>query len=120
MIVLNSRELTSMRDAVEDLMPDFCNLLTLTIASDGQGGGTQTWGTAYAAVKCRLDYVSGLETNRAGALNPFTGWVLTVPQSQTITAAYRVEHSSNTYTVQSVSEGGSWLACKRAWLQRLM
>jgi len=117
---LTSAELVAMRHDIEELLPDTCNLLTLTTVADGQGGVTQSWGTAYSAVKCRLDYVRGLETNRAGALNPFTGWVLTVPQSQTITAAYRVEHSSNTYTVQTVSEGGSWLACKRAWLQRMM
>jgi len=117
---LTSSELVAMRHDIEELLPDTCSLLTVTETADGQGGVTLIWGTTYAAVKCRLDYVSGMERTQAGALNPFTGWVLTVPQSQTITSAYRVEHSSSTYTVQSVSEGGSWLACKRAWLQRLM
>ncbi len=116
---LTSAELASMQEAIDDLLPDTCNLLTSTYAADGQGGGALTWGTATASVSCRLDYVRVNERTTAGALQPFTGWVLTLPHDTIITAAYRVSHNSITYSVQSVSSAGSWKACVRAWLEKI-
>jgi len=117
--MLTSAELTSMRDAIDDLLPDLCDLLTSTYAADGQGGGTVTWATASANVACRLDYVNGNERTVGGALQAFTGYVLTLPHDTTITSAYRVLHSAVTYSIQSVSRATSWSACVRAWLEKV-
>jgi SPP1 family predicted phage head-tail adaptor len=117
--VLTAAELASMQEAIGDLLPDTCDLLTSSYAADGQGGGTTTWGTVTASVACRLDYVRGNERTAAGALQPFTGYVLTLPHDTTVTSAYRVVHNSITYTIQSVSSGTSWKSCVRAWLEKL-
>ena len=115
---LSSAELASMQEAINELLPDVCDLQTSAYAADGQGGGTVTWTTTLASVACRLDYVRGNERMAGGALQAFTGYVLTLPHDTTITAAYRVIHNTITYTVQAVSSGTSWKACVRAWLEK--
>jgi len=116
---LTTAELASMQDAIDGLLPDTATLLTSTYAADGQGGGTLTWGTAETGVACRLDYVRGNERTSSGALQPFTGYVMTLPHDTTITSAYRVVHSAITYSVQTVSSAKSWSACVRAWLEKI-
>lgn len=119
MSALTSAELASMQDTIDDLLPDTCDLLSSTFAADGQGGGTMTWATASASVACRLDYVRGNERVTGGALQPFTGYVLTLPHDTTVTTAYRVLHKSVTYSIQAVSSTKSWGACVRAWLEKV-
>lgn len=123
MSALTADELVQMRADLETLLPDTCNLLTVTQAADGQGGYTDTWGTATTNLACRLDNsgrTSGNTRSVSGdSLRPFSSWILTVPQDTTLTTAYRVEHGGNTYSVTSVSAGGSWLGVKRAQLERL-
>ena len=45
-MTLTTAEITQMRTDVETLLPDVGDVLSLTQASDGQGGFTDTWGTA--------------------------------------------------------------------------
>ena len=112
---LTDAQLTSMRTTLNTLMPDTCNILSVTRTSDGQGGFTDVWGTATASVKCRIDSggatgAAGRENVGAASLLPFESWLLTLPYDTTITAAHRVEVSSVTYNVTSVDKSKSWNA----------
>jgi SPP1 family predicted phage head-tail adaptor len=116
MTALTAAELTQMRTDVNNLMPDTCNILSLTNTSDGQGGFSEAWGTATAGIKCRIDKRSGRESVAAGAVQTFGTWVMTLPSDTTITSAHRVEHGSETYNVVHVDSDKSWLASVRAEL----
>jgi head-tail adaptor len=116
--MLPAEELTQIRLDIETCLPDTCNILSLTRTSDGMGGWSETWGTTYSTVTCRLDFTSGAENVTAGALVPYTRAVVSLPQSTVITAQNRIEHGGNTYTVQAVNLG-SWLGVKRASVEKI-
>jgi len=120
--ILTAAEIASMRASLEDIsLPDVCNILSVTLTTDGQGGMTQTWGTANTDVPCRLDAVQmrGREQLTGAAIQAFHGYALTVPYSATITAANRVEHGSYTYEVKSVDYGKSWTLAKTCEVERV-
>lgn len=119
MTALSNRDLTSMRQTVAELMPDRCHLLTKTSVSNGQGGQTTTWGTASANVPCRLDMMHGMETLTGGALQQYTGYVLSLPYDTTITQSQRVLLNDITYAVKSVNTNQSWVAVKRVELEKV-
>ncbi len=116
--MLPAAELDQLRADLETCLPDTCNILSMTRASDSQGSWIETWGTASLTVACRLDFILGGEAVTAGALGPYTRAIVTLPQETTITAQNRVEHDGNTYTVQAVNLG-SWLGVKRATVQKI-
>jgi hypothetical protein len=118
-MTIDTPMLTAMRTAINRLLPDTCNLLTVTRSVDAGGGFVESWGTASANVACRLDKMSGSEQLAGGALLPFTGWMLSLPYDTTITEAYRVEHGGYTYAVESVNNDSSWQAVKRAQVKRV-
>ena len=116
---LTTAELTVMRDTIEQLLPDTCNILTATNVNDGQGGITTTWGTTSASVACRLDKRSGQEQVTGGAVKPYTEWMLTLPYDTTITSNQRVEVGSSTFNVISVDGDKSWEASIRVILEKV-
>jgi head-tail adaptor len=117
---LTTAEIAQMRADVEDLvLPDTGDILSVTQVSDGQGGFTDTWGTATADVKCRLDYMTGMEAVFGGALKPYSGWNLTVPYNTTLTAAHRFYLSGNTYAVVEVDTDKSWNLFIRAKVEKV-
>jgi hypothetical protein len=119
--MLTSTDLAGMRAAVNDLLPDTANILAGTVAPDGQGGWSQTWGTATAGVKCRLD--PGRKENResvaGAALLPFSWWQLTLPYDTTLTEQNRVEIAGETFNVVHVDTGKSWSVSVRAVLTKV-
>lgn len=118
-MTLTAVELAQMRTDIETLLPDTCNLLTATNTSDGQGGYTQAWGTAASGVACRLDEIRSRETLAGAALRPTGQYMLSLPHSATITAAYRVEHGGLTYAVVGLNTDVSWRAVQRATLEKV-
>jgi len=116
--MLPAAELDQIRTDLETMLPDTCNILSLTRTSDGQGGWSEAWGTASTAVACRLDFISGAEAITGAALIPYSRAVLSLPQATTITAQSRVEYGGVTYTVQAVNLG-SWLGVKRCTVQKV-
>lgn len=113
-------ELSQMRTSIEELtLPDTCAVLSLTRTSDGQGGWTEAWGTAYASVACRLDAMGGREAVNAASVRPFSQWMLTVPHDTVATAQSRIEHGGYTYNVITLNADASWLACLRLVLERV-
>jgi head-tail adaptor len=117
--MLTSSELEYMRDSLEDLLPDTCNILSSTFASDGAGGMTETWGTVGAAIACRLDAIKGNESIQGARLAPQHAYVLTLAHDTTIDTESRVEVGSHTFTVVSVDEEKSWSGCTRVYLERI-
>ena len=123
MSAIDTAMLAAMRSAIADLLPDTCNILSVTRTPDGQGGVTESWGTAYGTVSCRVDMPQNLMAGRenlvGGALQPFTSYILSLPYDTTITTNNRVEHSGATYAVISVNTEQSWMAVKRVTMEIL-
>lgn len=120
--MLTAEELRVMREAVNELLPNVCSILTASRAPDGQGGYTETWGTALSGVHCRLD--PGRRENRelvAGAvLAPYSWWQLTLPHDAEITEGQRVEIAGDgVYDVIFVDTAKSWRVTTRAYLARV-
>lgn len=119
-MLVTTAELESMRTSLESVsFPDTCNILSLTRTSDGEGGWTEAWGTVLASQACRLDQVASTEVLSAASIRPFAGWVLSLTHDVALTSAMRVEHGGYTYNVIGVSDTGSWLAVRRALLERI-
>jgi hypothetical protein len=116
--MLSSNDLSYMRDSVELLLPDTCYILTNAGTADGSGGVTESWGTASTTTKCRLDTVTGNYKDMAGAVQTYNKLILSLPCGTAITEANRVYYNSTTYQVTSVNYG-SWLATKRAEVQKV-
>ena len=114
---LTASDLKWMHAEVDNLMPDTCNILSVTRTGDSQGGFTQSWGTASANVSCRIDSVTAAERVAVGAIQPFHSYWLTVPQGTTITTENKVEIDSTKYAITSVDTPKSWGACIRAWIE---
>lgn len=111
-------EQASIQAEIERLMPDTCQVITITHTSDGAGGQTDTYGTA-ASIACRLDYLTGTEAIAAGAIQPFGRYMLTVPAATSIVQANRILHSGITYNVLGINLDISWGMCKRAILEAI-
>lgn len=120
--MLTSRELSEMRSVIGNLLPDTCNILSVTYVSDGMGGETQTWGTAGTSA-CRLDMrvntIAGREMEVGAAWQSFASYILSIPYDTSISTENRVEHSGTTYAVKSASNGQSWSAVKRIELEKV-
>jgi len=118
MPALSNAEINAMRDAIEaDLLPDTCDILTVTETADGQGGVTKSWGTAYSNVAFRLDMKQGREMVAGGALQPFTMYTGSLPYDATITTADRILYEGGTYAVTSVNTNQSWNVVRRVVLE---
>jgi head-tail adaptor len=121
--MLTNTDLADMREAIAELLPATCHILSVTRTSDGQGGFTDTWGTATANVACRLDYQQGVgrrgEMVVAASMQPYNGFVLSLPWNSTITAANRIKIGSTNYNVTMVDNGKSWAAVRRAALEAI-
>lgn len=118
--LLTLNDVAIMRDVIEEMLPDVCNILSESLASDGQGGATSTYGTIAARVPCRLD-ASNLQSNTlavvAGAQREKHAYQLSVPYDTDISVGNHVEIGSEVYNVLSVNAGASWMAVGRATLE---
>lgn len=119
MTAIDTAMLAAMREAIGELLPDTCSILTLTRTADGMGGMTETWGTAYSGVDFRLDVKTGVEQVVGGGLKPFTSYKGSLPYDTTITSADRILHSGVTYAVTSVNTSQSWKAVVRVDLEKV-
>ena len=116
---LSTGDLEYIRSAIEELLPDICNILSATLASDGAGGMTATWGTATVEASCRLDARTGNENIQGASLSPQHAYVLTLAHDVNILPEYRIEVGTHTFTIQSVDLEKSWAGCTRVYLERL-
>lgn len=119
MPTLSTDEIAAMRATIETVLPDTCNILSVTQTSDGQGGFTDVWGTATAGVACRLDNTSSRELISGEQMKHFTGWMLTLPHSTSIAAGNRVEINSENYEVVGFDDGKSWQLDLRVLVEKV-
>ncbi len=119
MAAIDTAMLAAMQSAISQLLPDTCNLVTLTNTADGEGGWTQTRGTTGTAIACRMDVIQGREATTGGAVQPYTTYMLSLPYDATVAPANIIEHSSVDYAVKSVNRNQSWKAVVRVELERL-
>ena len=119
MSAIDSTMLTAMRDAIETMLPDTCNILSVTLTPDGMGGNTETWGTASSGVACRVDLITNdtYELVKGAALQSYPRYMLSVPYDTTLAVENRIEHNSITYAVVKVNTSQSWKAVGRAVLE---
>jgi hypothetical protein len=118
-MALTNGELADMRAAIQQLLPDTCNLLSPTHSPDGMGGEATAWGTVGTALACRLDVSMGREVLAGGAVRHFVSYMLSLPYDTTVEPTYRVEAGSSTFAVKSVNLEQSWSAVRRVELERI-
>ena len=119
-IGLTDAELEAIRSAIEELLPDTCDVLSVTRTSDGQGGFTETWGTVTADLPCRLDIAKpGTQPIFGASVQPFQGYVMTVNHAGTVTTSNRILKDGYTFEVVSVDFAKSWDGSRRIYLERL-
>ena len=119
-MTLSSSELAAIREAIDDLFPDTCNIISITLASDGAGGFTESIATTSAGVSCRLDFPSpGKEAMASASLVPFKRGVVSMPYNTTVTVANRLEINSLTYNVIGVNTNQSWIGVKRLIVEQI-
>lgn len=116
--MLSNAELLSMRQVIALLLPDTCIISALTEVNNGMGGVTQTW-VASGTVSCRVDIKSGKEEVIGDKLQAFQQTVLSVPYDTTINTTDHVVHGGVTYNVTQVNNDQSWIAVRRAMLERV-
>jgi len=116
---IDSTMLAAMREAIAELLPDTCSVLSKTSTPDGMGGQTTTWGTL-STVACRVDIQQGREQVAGGGVQAYVRTVLSLPYDTTITEAHRVYHGGVTYAViEPPNTDQSWIAVKRVELEKV-
>jgi len=119
-MTLSTAELNAIREAIDDLFPDTCNILSVPQISDGAGGITDTWGTAYYSIPCRLDFPNpGKESQANASYVPFKNGVVSMGYSQTVTTSNRLKIGTETYDIKGVNVNQSWIGVKRLSVERV-
>ena len=106
------------RIIANDLLPDQCNVCTITNVPDGEGGFTQTRGTSGTAIACRMDVTQGREQVTGGAIQPYIAYKLSLPYDTVVGLTNIIEHNGVDYEVKSVNLSQSWKAVVRVDLER--
>lgn len=116
---MDTAMLAAMREAISELLPDTCTVMSLSATPDGMGGQTETWGTASANVSCRLDVKEVSQSIAGAGMKSFVKTMLSVPYDTAITEANQVIHGGITYAVVAPTNSDqSWIAVKRVELER--
>jgi SPP1 family predicted phage head-tail adaptor len=119
MTQLSTSELAQIRADVLTLLPDTGYLLTLSMAPDGAGGISETWGTA-GTVAYRLDPIRQRESIAGAALTSFNMYQLTLPHDTTVTAEQRFKAADGSqYSILGVDGNKSWAASVRCKVEKL-
>ncbi len=118
MSLLTAKELTDIRAEVEKMLPGTCTIMDRSTTRDAIGGGTATWGTASADVLCKLAPERAMVGGLGGQVSVYTGWVLSVPFDQAVTAGQRVVYDSDNFEVVSVEDDHDFRFVRRVYLRR--
>lgn len=114
--MLTIAELAFMRESINLLMPDTCTIKSVTLVSNEEGGMVETWATSDTCLG-RLDMRTSSAPVLGGAVQEFTGYMLSLPYDTVIDTTNRVVIDSVTYAVTSINDGQSWKAVKRVTLE---
>lgn len=117
--MIDNSMLEVMRAAISEMLPDTCTILSVTYTADGMGGQSETWGTVYTLVPCRVDLITRdlNEMVKGAAVNPYPQYMLSYEHDKTLAVENRIVHNSITYAVVKVNTSQSWRAVGRAILE---
>jgi hypothetical protein len=121
MTTIDTAMLAAMRAAIGELLPDTCQVITITNTADSEGGVTTSRATA-TAIDCRLDAVQGVSTGEqrtGGAIQAYQSYMLSVPYDSVVLPENEILISGVNYAVKSINRGQSWKAVVRVELERL-
>ena len=117
--MLQNNDLVYMRNETRQAMPELVDIQRKTLASDQQGGFTETYANAYQNVAARITSDWGSEPLSENRREPQLDFTLTVAYDQSINHADRVVRSGETYEIQSIDTGKSWATTKRCKMRQL-
>jgi len=117
--LLQASDLQYMRVETRKAMPDKVSIQRKSLASDKQGGFSESWADAYQNIPARLAVKSIKESASTGRQDLQADFILTIAYDQSIEQTDRVVHASGTFEVQSIDAGKSWIATKRCQMRRL-
>jgi hypothetical protein len=110
--MLTAADLASMRETIEDSLPDVAVIKTRSWVSDGGGGGTTTY-TAAGTVECRVAPISAAEKYQGERIHPDTEYVFTFPYDAAIPGDAVITVGSINYTVTGQRSPRSWEISRR-------
>lgn len=113
--MLGPGELSFMRSAQAQALPDTCDVKRASRASDGAGGTTLTWSTIYSDIPCRIASGTATERQGDGSVRVMRQTVLTLAHDRTVQQGDRVVSGGRTYEVDGVLEH-SWRSARRVTL----
>ena len=114
-MTLSNAELEIMRADLLTLLPDTCQIISLTQTPDGSGGVTTTEGTVTAA--CRKDTKTGNFVALDGKVETGRKEMITLPYDTSITENDLIVHNSTRYNVVFITDG-SWMVSKRVEVKK--
>jgi hypothetical protein len=114
---MDSGELSQLRADILALLPDICDIVSVTRTPDGFGGWAETLSVS-STIACRMDHKTGREMLGDGSVRTYQYNLLTLPHTANISTANRVVYEGNLYNVTSVSEGSN-LAVMRVGVERV-
>lgn len=115
MPLLTASELASMRSVTASALPDTCVIQTQAWASDGGGGGSQTWTTS-GTLACRIAPAGGHgagEGETGDRISADSEYVVTLPSDTSLTTNARLLTGGGTFNVEAIRER-SWNLSVRA------
>lgn len=111
--MLTASDLASMRETIEDSLPDTAVIKSRAWVSDGGGGGTTTY-TPSGTVECRITPASvSPEAVKGERLHPDTEYVLTFPYDTAIATDSIIALDGRDYSVTAKREPRSWAVSLR-------
>lgn len=119
--MLTADELASMRDTLNDSLPDTAILQTRAWVSDGGGGGTTSW-TASGTFDCRITPTGigqGAEQELGNKIHPETEFIVTLPASVSVDNDQQIAIGGGTFTVTEVNEPRSWEISTRVQVKEI-
>jgi hypothetical protein len=123
-IGLTTKELTGIRNDINDLLPDTGYILTNAGTANGMGGVVEAFARS-GTVTYRLDpeIIGPLQAKEkvgGGAIEPFHTYVLTMPYDTTVTEQNRFEDAgTNYYNIISVDDPKSWVSSVRCFVEKV-
>lgn len=112
---LSANQLAIMRADLLTLLPDTCQIISLTLTPDGSGGMVSTEGTVTAA--CRKDTKTGNFVALDGKVETGRKEMITLPYDTTVNDNDLIVHNSVRYNVVSITDG-SWMVSKRVEVKK--
>lgn len=76
------------------LMPDTCEIQSVTLTPDGYGDNTEVWATD-ETVACQVSDLSAREAQIADKLSEVVDYQITLPATTDVTAQNRIRHTRN-------------------------